>query len=246
MTNQIDPRMQIGLVPELYNRLIEGNPPSVGEGGVLFSGAVRLSWPSLSKPKVAMAGSTGKPKFQATGLYTHKNINVIMEALKASIKLHYPTVSDPSVLLNPLGKNSAVRDQALKVSVADGGQEAIKGTTSGYVPGLPFFTAKSLNAVPCFHNSGGRVAAVLPEEIDRILYAGCWVTMKLVLIKSTSTGNPGVYFGLQSVMKLADDKAFGSAGGGGSPDDFATAVSIEDPNANQIIQNTNIAQNDWG
>lgn len=244
MSNQIDPRMQIGLVPELYDRLIAGNPPRIGEGGQVFSGAVRLSWPSLSKPAKPMtAGAT--PKYQASGLFTHKNISVIMEALKAAVRMHYPSVSDPSVMLNPRDKNHPMKDQGLKVAVADGGFEPIKKTVAGYVPGFPFLTAKSTQAVPCFHNVGGRVVAVLPEELDKVLYAGCWVTMKLAIIKSTSAGNPGVFFGLQSIMKLADDKPFGGAGGGGTPEDFAGSVAIEDPNANVIMQNAGLAQNDW-
>lgn len=248
MSNEIDPRMQIGLAPELYARLINGNPPRVGEGGQVFSGAVRLSWPSLSKPTV-MKGQEGKatPKYQASGLFTHKNVSVIMDALKASIRMHYPTVTDPSIMLNPREKNHPMKDQGLKVSMADGGYEVIKKSTAGYVTGFPFITAKSTQSIPCFHNVGGRVAAVLPEEIDKVLYAGCWVTMKMTIIKSTSPGNPGVFFGLQSVMKLADDKAFGGGGAGnGTAEDFAETVSIEDPNANAIMQSSGLSQTDWG
>jgi hypothetical protein len=246
MSLQIDPKMQIGLVPELYERLITGNPPRIGEGGLVFTGAVRLSWPSLDKPTV-MKGQEGKatPKYQASGLFTHKNVGVIMEALKAAVRLHYPAVSDPSVMLNPRDKNHPMKDQGLKINVSDGGFEPVKATVGGYVLGFPFVTAKSTKAVPCFHNVGGRVVAVLPEELTKVLYAGCWVTMKLAIIKSTSPGNPGVFFGLQSIMKLADDTAFGGGGGGGTAEDFEGTVAIEDPNANTIMQNASLAQNDW-
>lgn len=242
----IDPRFQSNLAPELLARLITGNPPRIGEGGLVFTGATRLSWPSLAKPQLAKNPKPGdKPKYQASALFVHKNIGVIMEALKASVRLNYPNVSDPMVLLDPKNKNSAMKDQGLKVSVKDGGLDPINNTTAGYVTGYPFASGKSEKAVPCFHRKDGRVVAMLPEEITTLLYPGCWVDIKYALIKSTSAGNPGVFFGLQSVMKLADDTSFGSAGGGGSPEDFANTVSIEDPNANQIMQNSGVGQNNW-
>jgi len=72
------------------------------------------------------------------------------------------------------------------------------------------------------------------------------VDIKYKIIKSTSTGNPGEFFGLQSVMKLGDDTSFGSGGGGGgSPEDWGDSVAIEDPNANQIMQNSGVGQNNW-
>ena len=242
----IDKRFQSNLAPELLTRLLTGNPPRVGEGGVIYTGAVRLSWPALAKPQLPKTAKPGdKPKYQASGLFVHKNIGVIMEALKASVRANYPNVTDPMVLLDPKNKNSAVKDQGLKVSVKDGGLDPVNNTTSGYVVGYPFCSGKSEKAIPCFHRKYGRVVAMLPEEITTLLYPGCWVDMKYALIKSTSAGNPGVFFGLQTVMKLADDTSFGSAGGGGSADDFASSVSIEDPNANQIIQNSGVGQNEW-
>jgi Protein of unknown function (DUF2815) len=243
----IDQRFQSNLAPDLLTRLLQGNQPRIAEGGLLYTGAVRLSWPSLAKPQLAKNPKPGdKPKYQASGIFVHKNIGVIMEALKAAVRRDYPNVTDPMVLLDPKNKNSAVKDQALKVSVNDGGLDPINATTAGYVPGFPFVSGKSEKAVPCFHRKDGRVVALLPEEIEKLLYAGAWVDIKYKIIKSTSTGNPGEFFGLQSVMKLGDDTSFGSGGGGGgSPEDWGDSVAIEDPNANQIMQNSGVTQNDW-
>lgn len=241
----IDQRFQSELPASSYERMLQAYPPRMGEGGRLFSGAVRLSWPHLAKPTV-MKGMEGKatPKYQASGLWTHKNLGVVREAVKSSIRLHYPNITDPAVLMKPDDKNAALKDQAQKVSTADGGMEAIKGTIAGYVPSYPFFTAKSTIMVPYYHVVGGRRVIVLPEEIEKVLYAGCWVDMELSLIKSTSSGNPGVFFGLQGISKIVDDKKFGGAGAGTAPEAFGEVVEIENPNA--IIPGNAVAGNDWG
>lgn len=242
----IDPRFQSNLAPELLTRLLQGNQPRVAEGGLIYTGAVRLSWPSLAKPQLPKNAKPGdKLKYQASGLFVHKNIGVIMEALKSAVRRDYPNVSDPSVLLDPKNKNSAVKDQGLKVSTKDGGLDPINNTTSGYVTGFPFCSGKSENPVHCFHRKDGRVVALLPEEIEKALYAGSWVDIKFKIIKSTSAGNPGEFFGLQSVMKIGDDTPFGGSGGGGTAEDWGASVVIEDPNVNQIMQNSGVTQNDW-
>lgn len=242
----IDPRFQSNLAPELLSRLLQGNQPRIAEGGLIYTGAVRLSWPSLAKPQLTKNPKPGdKPKYQASGLFVHKNIGVIMEALKAAVRRDYPNVSDPMVLLDPKNKNSAVKDQGLKVSTKDGGYDPINATTAGYVTGFPFVSGKSEKPVPCFHRIDGRVVAMLPEEIENLLKPGFWVDLKYKIIKSTSAGNPGEFFGLQSVMKLGEDTAFGGSGGGGSAADWESTVSIEDPNANQIMQNSTGQSNDW-
>ena len=242
----IDPKMQTGLAPELFERLVTGNPPRVGEGNIVYTGAVRLSGPSLAKPaKPQKPGDT--PKYQAAGLWPHKNIGVIMDALRAAVRQHYPNVTDPSLFLNPRDKNHPIKDQGLKVSAADGGYDPINKTTGGYVPGLPFFNAKSTQQVPCIRRVGGRDIITLPEELEKEFYAGCWVNVKLAILKSTNAGNPGVFFGLQGMFKLADDTRFGGGGNSATAEDFAGAVAIEDPNANQIMQSTQAAAgNDWG
>lgn len=243
----IDPRFLSDLPASSYERMLAAYPPRVGEGGLVYSGAVRLSWPSLTKPTV-MKGMEGKatPKYQASGLFTHRNLQVLTEAVRAAIRLHYPNVTDPSALMNPRDKNAPLKDQGQKVSVNEGGFEAIKGTTAGYVPGFLFLTAKSTQRVHYYHIVQARRVAVLPEEVEAVLYAGCWVDLELTLIKSTSTGNPGVFFGLQGVSKIVDDRKFGGGGNGsGNPEAFGSVVEIENPHAIGIVQSSPVAQNDW-
>jgi hypothetical protein len=239
----IDERMHTGLTPETFKRLIDLNPPRQGEGGMVFSGAVRLSWPYLAAPQAPKAGNKGKPKYSGSFLLYHKNLGVLADAVKAAIKQHYPNVSDPKVFMDPKNKNAPFKDQGLKVSTAEGGLDPIGRTTAGYVPGCYFMTAKSVQPVPCFARRDGRTQVILPAEIESVFYPGAWVDVKLTLIKSTDNGNPGVFFGLQSVMKLADDTRFGG-GSSGRAEDFDSATPIEDPNA--IVGSTGtVAEADW-
>lgn len=228
----IDPRFQSDLTPEMYTRLIESNPPRVAEGGSFFTGAVRLSHPSLHKKTAYLQGV---PKYQAAGLFTHNSVKVLVDYLKAASRGFYPDVSDPGVFINPKSKDGAIRDQGLKVNVNDGGLNVEAKTLGGYIPGFMWVNPKSGQPVPCFYFMRGRLVAAVPEEIEQIFYPGCWVTMKLNCFKSTAKGNPGPVLGLQGVTKLADDRKFGGGGGGARAEDFDGAVAIEDPNVNSIV-----------
>lgn len=211
--------------------LLQRRPVRVVEGGAIMTGPVRLSFPSLDK-KTGIAG--GVQKYNATGLFTHKNIGPLHQALVAAVRQNYPNVTDPSVMLDPFNKNHPLKDQALKVSTNDGGRDPIRKSLAGYTVGLPYINPKSGNAVPCFQAVAGQWKSVMPEEIKDVFYAGCWVEMKLTIFKSTASANPGVALGLQGVWKLADDETFGGGGGGASADEGGSAddaVSIEDPNA---------------
>lgn len=245
----IDAKMNTGLSPENFQRLVAGNPPRAGEGGIIYTGAVRLSWPSLCKPSV-QRGQEGKqtPKYQASGLFPHNNIGVVAEAVKAAIRQHYPNITDPSILMDPRNKNHPLKDQGIKVASKDGGFDIMGKTTGGYVPGLPFVTAKSTQNVPCMRRVNGRDVMIMQEELDAVMYAGAWVNMKLLLIKSSSAGNVGVFFGLQGIFKLADDNKFGG-GAGATAEDFSGGFTIEDPNAGGIVTSTASAgatSDPWG
>lgn len=218
-------------------------PVRVVEGGAVMTGPVRLSFPSLAQKAKPVPGMAGVPKYQAALLFPHNNIKPMIDALRAKIKEYYSTVTDPGVMLDKYNKAGPVRDQALKVSMADGGRDATRATTTGYTAGLPFVNPKSGNAVPCYHVVRGVWVPALPEEIERIFYAGCWVDAKLVIIKSSTAASPGVSFGLQGVWKLADDNGFGGSGAaateGGSAED---AFAAEDPNT--IMQPNDVPASD--
>ena len=236
MLTAIDPRMNTRLTLDQINFLLRSKPMRAAEGGGILTGPIRLSYPALKdRAKSLNPGQEGK--YQAAGLFPHSNIGLLVEMCKGVAKSSYPNVTDPSIFLDKYNKNSAVKDQALKVSVADGGREPVKGTSDGYVPGLPFFNAKSGRQIPCFKAVAGRWVPILPEELEKEMYGGAWVEAKLVCFKSSTPANPGVALGLQGLWKLADDNFLGGSGGASADEGGeAVALGVEDPN--QIMQST--------
>jgi hypothetical protein len=233
----IDPRFNTSLTPENFTLLHQKNPPVMAEGGAIMTGAVRLNWPSLSKPAKPQ-NPAQKAKYQASGLFYHQNIGLVQKWLEAAVRQHYPSLPDPSIFLDPKNLNHPLKDQGLKVMPQDGGFRAMKGdpkkgvTEIAHVPGYRMLTAKSNREVNGFRfdRAQGRVVTVLPHEQDDVFYPGCWVSMKLIPIKSTAAGNPGVSLGLQGIMFLAADTRLGSSGGPGSSEgDWTGAGVIEDP-----------------
>lgn len=226
------------LDPQQIAALCSKRPVRVVEGGMLMTGPVRLSFPSLDKKRPAVRG--GVEKYSASLLFPHKNIGPLMSALQAKVRECYPNVTDPNVMLDPRNKNHPVKDQGLKISTADGGFDEIKKTTAGYVTGLPFISPKSGNAIPCYRAVAGRWVQVLPEAIEKLLYGGCWVDAKVTMFKSSTAANPGIALGLQGVWLLADDTPFGGGGGASAEDggSASDAVSIADPNSNNIVTPT--------
>ena len=245
MLTAIDPRMNTRLTLEQINFLLRSKPMRATEGGGILTGACRLSYPSLAKRSKNLNNPNEEGKYQAAGLFCTTNIGPLADLCRSVIRAGYPNVTDPNVLLDKFNKNSAIKDQALKVNVADGGREPVKGSSDGYVVGLPFFNAKSGRQVPCFKAVAGRWVPILPEDIEKEVYGGAWVEMKLVAGKNT-TGQPGAWLGLQGIWKLADDNFLGGGGGASAEDGGeAVALGVEDPN--QIMQSTAAAggQDGW-
>ena len=234
----IDPRFNTSLTPENFTLLHQKNPPAMAEGGAIMTGAVRLNWPSLSKPAKPQ-NPAQKAKYQASGLFYHQNIGLIQKWLEAAVRQHYPSLPDPSIFLDPKNLNHPLKDQGLKVMPQDGGFRAMKGdpkkdvTEIAHVPGYRMLTAKSNREVNGFRfdRAQGKVVSVLPHEQDDVFFPGCWVSMKLIPIKSTAAGNPGVSLGLQGIMFLAADTRLGGSGGPGSSEgDWTGAGVIDYPN----------------
>jgi hypothetical protein len=234
----IDPRFATSLTPENFTLLHQKNPPAMSDGGAVMTGAVRLNWPSLSKPAKPQNPNQAA-KYQASGLFAHQNIALIQQWLEAAVRQHYPSLPDPKVFLDPKNLNHPLKDQGLKVMPQDGGFRAMKGdpkkdvTEKAHVPGYRMITAKSNREVQAFQfdRAQGKVVSVPVHEQDEVFYPGCWVSMKLIAIKSTAAGNPGVSLGLQGIMFLAHDTRLGGSGGPGSSEsDWSGSAPIDDPN----------------
>lgn len=229
MNDVVDPKTTGSRLSDAaFRRLIEGNPPRIAEDGTLRTGAVRLAFAHLgTKTKVNAADADDKARYSVAGLFPHKNMKVVRDLLTAKVREYYPTVRDPSEMLNPKNKAGVIRDQGLRVSTADGGLDPIGRSYTGFVPGFMFVAPKSTRLNLYYHYVAGAVVPVPESEIDRVLYSGCWADLRLTVFKSPSASNPGPVFGLQSALKLADDTVFGGAAEA-TAESFTGAVPLED------------------
>lgn len=223
--------------------LIAKRPIRLTDDGCIMTGPVRMSFASLDKPaKPVEVG--GKEKYQAALLFPHTNLGVFKEALMAKLRLDYPGLVDYSGFVSATNKSSPVKDQGMRINAKDGGFEPIKPSIGGYTKGFMFINPKSMRQPALFHVVRGAWVCVLPEEITRVMYSGCWVEAKIALIKSTTSANPGEATGLQGVWKLAEDTSFGGGSGASAAEggDVGDAFAAEDPN---IIPQNDTADGNW-
>lgn len=215
------------LTQQQLEQLVSGNPPGEIDSGSLMSGVVRLAWPSLAAPSSVMGG---EPRYSITGLYPVTPIDTVTGLLKSALRNNYPTMPGLwAQCLDMDNRRSALKNQGMYVAPDAGGTSLNGKSYGGYIPGFAFFRARSGREVPCFRRRLGVVEQVPLEELEKEFYSGCWVNVLLSLIKSSSQANPGVFFALQGVMKLADDSRLG--GTSVSSASFANTTSIESPEA---------------
>lgn len=206
--------MQTRHTAEVIQRLVDANPARLLESGDVVLPPARLSFANLAKPGKNMNDPTKEGKFGANLLFTpgaEAQIQVLANRRLAVLKEAFPQNPTGAGMKNP------IRNQADRVSPALGGQNAQGKSTPGYVPGCAFvaptgnrrpqlFTGPIVNGVPTMFV--GDEAA-----IEREFYSGCWVIAVVNAYASKNTANPGVFFGLQSVLKVMDDNEFKGAGG---------------------------------
>lgn len=183
-------------------QMIANNPPSLRENGNIVSGPVRLAFTNLLRP-----GKPGKDqtegKFGAAVLFTPgANMQPYSDMWTRTARQYFPTYFDQSG--NPHGLHSPFHDQQEKAF----GQKPL----AGYTPGCIHFTASS-KFKPAVVDMNQN-----PIVDEAQLYSGMWAIVACnVYHYGLSPPQPkkGVSFGLQTVMKIADDVRL--VGGGGDP-----------------------------
>lgn len=133
-----------------------------------------------------------------------------------------------------VGMKPAIRDQAEWISPADGGRNVQGKSYKGFVPGagvmLPTANRQPTLWVPPVVNGEGTRFVGTPAEIDAAFYSGCWVIAFLNVYQSKAAENPGVFFGLEGLFKVADDEKLGGESGAAaamrSPGAFA-GISVD-------------------
>jgi hypothetical protein len=172
---------------EALIRLVRQFPCKELDTGNIRTCPARLSYPNLfekSKPN----GKIKEEKYGATLLFPKGvNLTLLEEALT------HTAIEKYGAKWQSLNVALPWRDQAEKEGKA------------GYVPGAKFFRAKS-DQRPGIRGPNGK------ELTDKnAIYPGCWVlaTIRPFPYPDGSPGR-GVSFGLQNIMKIADDESFGA------------------------------------
>jgi len=222
-------KMSTRLTAAWIEQVTAGNPARVNADGNVVLPPARLAFAdvvTVGKDRIE-DGVTKSGSYGATLLFApNADLSALVNARAAKIREFFPQNPDGH------GLKDVVRDQADRVSPAEGGKNPQGKTYAGFVPGSKFVAP---NANPDFRpglfklENGVPVAATGPEdELKRIFFAGIWVIATVNIFHGKSPKNPGAFLGLRSILKIADDNALGGGGGGGSAADFGS-VKIDAP-----------------
>lgn len=220
------PMMRNSRLPDDWlQRAVAGNPikpfvdPTTGKpNGLYLTCPVRLAFPNLFKPSAGNADS-GQQKvatYNTTLLFPLCATDMVWQTLwavaHAELCKEFPEYVRPDNTLVD-GLHVPFHDQEMK---------AMK--YAGYTPGA-IYIAVSSQFQP----------AIVDDKLNRIvdesqIYAGCWA---IVALNCYTYGGPrsknklkkGVAFGLQTVMKIADDEKLG--GGGADPSKTFAGVQVD-------------------
>jgi hypothetical protein len=192
--------------------LMAKNPATVLPSGDVRLPPARLSFPALARPGKNLTDPSKPGAYSATLLFAEgADLSVLKAARDRVLKEAFPN--------NPtgVGMKNPFRNQGEKVAPAEGGLNPQGKSLSGYVPGQPFIIPSSRQYRP--HTYMLPIVNGVPSQcdeskIEEVFYAGCWVIAVVNAYASKNQANPGVYFGLQSVLKIMDDETLGGSGGG--------------------------------
>lgn len=190
---------------------MERNPPRVQASGNIFSGPVRLAFTQnvFKAGKSAGADEGAAEKFGCTILFPpDTKFGVFVDAWTKLARESFPQRWDAQG--KPIGLHSPFHDQVDKTV----------GTKpyAGFTPGAMYMAVGSLYKPQVFDMS----QRLITDETQ--VYSGCWAFAILNAYKY-SNKKTGVGFGLQALIKLADDDKLGG-GGGVSADAAFAGVAI--------------------
>lgn len=204
-------------------KMVKANPAKVVSGTTVVLPPARLSFVNLGKRGRNTVDPTKEGKFGANLLFTKDaDLNALIATYKQVVRDNFPN--------NPEGKGFKVpfRDQADRVAPLEGGNNAAGKTSKGYVPGCLFIAPTANNRPPLATFETGGVKPFLSNDEDAIeaaFYSGIWAICAVNPYASKNTANPGVFFGLQSVLKIRDDNTF--TGGGLDPVAAFSGINID-------------------
>lgn len=190
---------------EWIKKALAKNPCVILSGGNVRTCPVRLSFPYLFTPQKPLDNDPNKkPKYQATLLFpVGADVKPLRAAIENALLEKWPDPAKAGSLHRPF------RDQGEKTRF------------QGYEEGAVFITVTGERKPPVVDT---RLAPIVDENA---IYPGVWAIVTVRPFVFDQKLKKGASFGLQSVMKIADDVAFGGAQS--DPNVDFEGVSIEMP-----------------
>ena len=210
-------RMQTNMTAEWIDKVVRSNPATLLDSGNVRLPPARLAFANVVTPAKDSQGTNGetiKGKYGANLLFTPQaDLTALRQARMAMMPQAFPK--------NPqgVGLDDPIKDQAERVSPAEGGRNKKGITTSGFVPGAPYISpGANLDYKPqLLELVGGAVQPCFgtSEELQAKFYSGAWVIATVSVFHGRNPSNPNIFFGLSSVLKIADDRRFSGGSGDG-------------------------------
>lgn len=185
------------------------------ENGNYRTGPVRGSFMHVlvrSPIKETAQGKIGG-KFDGTALFPPAaDLSVLSAGAKELALAHWPDYGKTDAAGNNIGPNlhSPFNQQSQKLN------------QPGYTAGGVYITSVADQRAPYAVNGQGA-----PIIDNNEIYSGAWYFFIIRPFKFDVGMKKGVSFGLQGVMKIADDARLGGGGGGGNPGADFAGVSID-------------------
>lgn len=224
-------RMQTNMSADWLAKVAKDNPATLLPSGNVrvFGRGAFVNVASPAKDRPGPGGVIQKGTYGMNVLFLPDYDLTALTALRAEkLREFFPK--------NPTGAglSDPIKDQAINVAPDEGGLNKTGKTFGGFVPGAKFIGP---NANLDFRPSLTRLVngAVEPafgtkEELDAEFYSGAWYMVTVTCFHGKNPQNPNAFFGLSSVLKIADDRKF--SGGGGDGVEAYAGINIEPAGVN--------------
>lgn len=216
MSNYDLARMQTGMDPAWLAATAKANPATLLSSGNVrvFGRGAFVNVASPAKDKPGPNGTIIKGTYGMNVLFLPDyDLTALTDLRAEKLREFFPK--------NPTGAglSDPIKDQGVNVAADEGGFNKQGKTFGGFVPGSKFIGPNAnLDFKPTLSrlkNGEVEVAYGTQEELDAEFYSGAWYMVTVTCFHGKNPQNPNAFFGLSSVLKIADDRKFSGGGGDG-------------------------------
>ena len=226
ITPQMLERMQTRMTADWISKMTAGNPATLLPSGNVRLPPARMAFADVVRPseEKVVNGQVQPSKYGCTLLFGPDADLTALRALRAErIAEYFPQNKTGAGLDDP------IKDQGIRVAPAEGGSNKQGKTLAGFVPGLlmigPNANLDYRPRLSRIENGEPVTAFGTEEELVKEFYGGCWVMATVSVFHGKNPRNPNAFYGLASVLKIADDNSF--KGGGGDGAEAFTGINLE-------------------